>query len=94
MVENTRKALRPGALKPVNLPETASVEEDAAGLPTAIKLKKRETIIAILDRWRIDDEWWREKPLSRLYYEVVLNSGQRLVVFKSLTENRWYLQKY
>ncbi len=27
---------------------------------------------AVLESWRIDDEWWRPRPVSRLYYHLLL----------------------
>jgi hypothetical protein len=94
MVENTGKTLRADTYKPVNTPEALKVEEDAAGLPAAIKLKRRQAIISIEDRWRLDDEWWRAAPVSRLYYNVLLTSGQRLVFYKDLVTGGWYEQEY
>lgn len=31
----------------------------------------RVPVLEILDRWRIDDEWWR-KEISRMYFHLVL----------------------
>lgn len=50
-------------------------------------------VASIEDCWRIDDEWWREKPVSRLYFEVLLEDGRRLTVFKDLLQGQWYRQK-
>ena len=94
MVADTGKTLRTDTTKPVNLPEAISVEENPDGLPTAVKLKRRQKIIAIEDSWRIDDEWWRSEPVSRLYYAVILASGQRMVLSKNLIDNCWYRQSY
>ena len=94
MVEDTGKTLRADTTKPVNLPELLSVEENAAGLPIAVKLKRRQSIIAVEDCWRIDDEWWRSEPVSRLYYAVILASGQRLVLSRNLIDKCWYRQSY
>ncbi|MBN1692451.1 MAG: hypothetical protein JW845_02730 [Dehalococcoidales bacterium] len=94
MVEDTGKALRPGTYKPVNTPEELKVEEDAEGLPVTVKGKRRQAVISIEDRWRIDDEWWRAAPVSRLYYNVLLASGQRAVLYKDLISNKWYEQEY
>ena len=94
MVADTGKTLRAETLKPVNLPEPVSVEEVKSGLPLVVKIKRRQKIIAIEDRWRIDDEWWRKEPVSRLYYAVILVSGQRLVLSKNLIDNCWYRQSY
>jgi hypothetical protein len=56
MVTDTGKTLRTDSIKPVNLPEPLQVEESPAGLPVAVRLKRRQSIIAIEDCWRIDDE--------------------------------------
>ena len=94
MVKNTGKTLRADAGKPVNTPEPVGVEEDAAGRPVALKQRRRQAITAIDDRWRIDDEWWRQAPVSRLYYAVRLASGQRLVLYQDLSHGGWYEQDY
>jgi hypothetical protein len=70
------------------------VEESTDGLPVAVRLKRRQKIIAIEDCWRIDDEWWRSEPVSRLYYAVILASGQRMVLSKNLIDKCWYRQSY
>ena len=94
MVENTGKTLRADTYKPVNTPEALPIEEDASGLPLTVRLKRRQAVISIEDRWRIDDEWWRAEPLARLYYNVLLASGQRLVLYKDLVTGGWYQQEY
>ena len=94
MVADTGKTLHSDTTKPVNLPEPLSVEENSAGLPTAVRLKRRQAIIAIEDCWRIDDEWWRSEPVSRLYYAVILASGHRIVLSKNLIDGSWYRQTY
>jgi len=35
-----------------------------SGRPIAIE--------SVVETWRIDDEWWREKAVSRQYWRVVL----------------------
>ena len=94
MVADTGKTLRTDTTKPVNLPEALAVEENAAGLPVAVRIKRRQSVIAVEDCWRIDDEWWRTEPVSRLYYSVILASGQRVVLSKNLTDKCWYRQSY
>jgi hypothetical protein len=94
MVENTGKTLRADTYKPLNMPEALQVEEDASGLPVAVKLKRRQAVISIEDRWRLDDEWWRTEPVSRLYYNILLASGMHLVLYKDLGTGGWYQQDY
>ncbi len=94
MVEDTGKALRAETSKPLNTPEPLPVEENEYGRPTAVRMKYRQAVTIIEDSWRIDDEWWRTNPISRLYYRVRLASGQRLVLFKDLIAGTWYRQDY
>jgi hypothetical protein len=94
VVENTGKTLRVDACKPVNTPQALTVEESAEGMPVAVRQKVRQAVISIEDRWRLDDEWWRAQPISRLYYNVLLASGRRLVLYKDLISEGWYEQEY
>jgi hypothetical protein len=45
----------------------------------------------ILDRWRIDDEWWR-KGVSRMYYQLALAGGTTVTVFHDLITDEWFVQ--
>jgi hypothetical protein len=92
LVANPRAPLHADAVKPVNTPEPVRVDEDAAGLPAAVRMPRRLRVAAIEDRWRIDDEWWRAEPVSRLYYTVTLAPGDRLVLYKDLLSGNWYRQ--
>ena len=94
MVANTGETLRAGAYKPLNTPEIIRVDEDTSGSPLAVRGKFRQAIVSIDDRWRIDDEWWRNEPVSRIYYAVRLASRQKLEIFKDLITGRWYRQSY
>ena len=95
MVQNSGKTLRAGiSLRRINLPEPVEVEESDSGGPLAVRSTRRQTVRAIEDMWRIDDEWWRSEPVSRLYYAVLLDSGQRLVIYQDLIDGKWYKQMY
>jgi hypothetical protein len=94
MVEDTGKTLRADTYKPVNTPEPVKIEEDASGLPLAVRINRRQAVAAIEDKWRLDDEWWRPEAIARVYYNVLLASGQRLVFYKDLVTGGWYQQEY
>ena len=94
MVKNPGETLRAVTDKPLNAPEILRVEEDAGGLPLAIRGKRRQAVAAIDDRWRLDDEWWRTEAISRLYFAIGLASGGKMVIYKDLVTGGWYRQSY
>ncbi len=92
MVPHPRAPLRADRLRPLNLPQPVKVVLDKLDLPSAIEENGiRKTVDAIIDTWRIDDEWWRE-PIARRYVEVVLNDGGHVVLYEDLTNHAWFLQ--
>lgn len=50
-------------------------------------------MVRVQDRWRIDDEWWREHPISRLYYTVVLEDDTLLTLYHDLLADAWFEQR-
>jgi len=92
LVQDSGKTLYTGIIKPLNIPEPVNVSEDKTGLPVSVRTSRRRRVVLLEDRWRIDDEWWRNEPVARLYYAVLLDNGQRMVIFKDLTTGQWYQQ--
>ena len=92
MVEDSGKTPGVSTYKSVNMPEPVSVIEDSSCFPVALMTRRKQSVMAIEDRWRIDDEWWRLKPVSRIYYTVLLVSGHRLALYKDLITGNWYRQ--
>ena len=60
--------------------------------PTTSKLAAQK-ITAINDLWQVNDEWWREHPISRRYYQITTQSDSRLIVFQDDLNGHWYWQK-
>jgi hypothetical protein len=50
-------------------------------------------VAKVQDRWRIDDEWWREQPLSRMYYVLRLEDETVVTVYHDMVKDRWYEQR-
>jgi hypothetical protein len=83
-------------LRPLNAPTPLRVQTDAHGRITAIWRQGRLTprsIAAIQDRWRIDDEWWRDHRVSRMYFEVLLDDGTLLTMYHDLLADAWFEQR-
>ncbi len=94
MVAHPRTSARPGTVRPLNLPRPVAVEADPSGQPVRVLWQGRLLpVVAIHDRWRIDDEWWREE-IARRYFLVELQGGRRLTLFHDLVHDVWYEQPY
>jgi hypothetical protein len=71
------------------------VEADAQGRPAAVTLSgRRLRVLQVQDTWRIDDEWWRERSVSRVYFSVALEDGRTVTVYQDLVSMRWARQGY
>ena len=81
-------------LRPLGRPRPVSVRTDEAGEPLYVRLPGRPArrVEAIRERWRIDDEWWRQ-TISREYRAVVLDDGRVVTLFHDLLDGLWYAQQ-
>jgi len=79
----------------LNEPRPIEVIADRSGEPLAVILGGRRLAVAqVQDRWRIDDEWWRPPPVSRVYWQVELEDGSVVTVHQDLVSGRWARQDY
>ncbi len=79
----------------LHTPRSIRVEPADSGEPFAVLLSRcLLTVETVLERWRIDDEWWRECPISRLYYRVLLEDGRTLDVYHAPQTGQWFKQAY
>jgi len=73
----------------LNAPRPALVEAHAGGSPRRVN---RQGVAVVREEWRVVDRWWTEEPVSRRYFEVVLESGQNHVVFHDEEAGAWFSQ--
>ena len=81
-------------LRPLGRPRRVTVRIDEAGDPVHVRLPGRPArrVEAVLERWRIDDEWWRQ-PIMREYRTVILDDGRAVTLFHDLVDGLWYAQR-
>ena len=94
----------------MGLPQPLRVRTDERGEPAEVILPSREgprgvrrprggegrTLVVeqVEEVWRIAEEWWREAPIERTYYRLVVAGGRTLTVFRDLEDEQWYEQRY
>ena len=60
------------------------------GIPRAIG---SIPIAAVREEWRVVDRWWTEEPIQRRYFVVVLEGGERAVVYRNEEAGGWFTQR-
>jgi hypothetical protein len=96
MVADSGATLGPRALRRLKSPISLQVNPGPNGHPDWLRRAAWPTsrqVERTLDRWRIDDEWWREREVSRMYYSVLVAGGIRLTVFQDLMTGKWFEQE-
>ena len=71
----------------LNEPRAAVVEARVDGTPVRVN---RLPVELVREEWRVVDRWWTEEPVSRRYFEVVLQSGENAVVFRDEERSCWF----
>jgi hypothetical protein len=72
-------------------PRPVEVESAEDGVPVAVAAVAVE---AVREEWLVEDRWWTPRPLSRRYFELVLDDGRNVVVFREPAERgRWFEQR-
>ncbi len=74
----------------LNEPRATFVEARFDGTPVAVN---REPVALVREEWRVVDRWWTDEPVCRRYFEVVLEGGADLVVFRDEERGSWYSQR-
>ena len=90
MVSPSRAASALGAARALNSPRAALVETGFDGVPREVN---REPVTLVREEWRVVDRWWTEEPVSRRYFEVVLETGENAVVFRDEERGGWFAQR-
>jgi len=73
--------------------EPIQVEADSRGAPHRFRWRGRaHPVDSVVRRWRIDEEWWRER-IWREYFKCTTSTGLLVVVFHDLIGGEWFLQQ-
>lgn len=95
MVKSPRTATNPSALRALNAPEAISVQTIHQNWPSALVIGRAQSKVnEVLDAWRIEDEWWRDSPLIRTYFDVLVSDGRRIIIYHDHVSKHWFKQNY
>ena len=77
----------------LDAPIAVRVEADAGWPIALVERGVPRAVESVEDIWRIEDEW-RRTPVSRTYFEVLLEDGRRLSIFHDHLREEWRRQRY
>jgi hypothetical protein len=64
---------------------------------------KWTAVLDISEAWRIGEDWWRERPIRRTYFRLIVQDGRTVTVFRdelaaafsgSEMDGGWFEQRY
>jgi hypothetical protein len=90
MVTDTGSPRAVRAAGRLNQPRAAVVEARVDGTPVRVN---RQAVAVLREEWRVVDRWWTEEPISRRYFDVVLQTGENAVVFRDEAHGMWFTQR-
>jgi hypothetical protein len=73
----------------LNSPRPALVETAPGGTPHVVN---REHVALVREEWRVVDRWWTDEPVDRHYFEVVLEGGRNVCVYRDAEAQCWFTQ--
>lgn len=90
MVAHPGSARTARAARRLNAPRPALVESHADATPRRVN---RQDVATVREEWRVVDRWWTEQPVTRRYFEVVLETGENTVVYHDADARAWFTQR-
>jgi hypothetical protein len=90
VVTDTRGTRAARSARRLNAPRPALVEGHADGTPRRVN---RQGVSTLREEWRIVDRWWTDEPVDRRYFDVVLETGENVVVYRDGESGAWFTQR-
>lgn len=74
-------------------PQRIEVDVGESGEPLSIGLDgARQKVLAIYERWRLEDEWWGKEE-RRCYYKIQTGRGLVCDIYHEMLTDIWYLAR-
>ena len=66
------------------------VQEDDEFRPVLVLEGRSQTVASVDDRCEVEEDWWKDNPVVRMYYRVTLEDGRQLPIFRNMVHGGWY----
>jgi len=75
----------------IGTPFPVRVIAGRAGTPHAVVIDgRRRRVVAVRDDWLVQDRWWTDRPVDRHYFELVLEPGRLMVLYRQSPSGEWF----
>jgi hypothetical protein len=51
---------------------------------------RRRAVAAVREDWLVQDRWWTEDPVDRHYFDLLVEPGRPVVVFRDARSGAWF----
>ena len=89
MVTHSGSARTARAARRLSEPRPAAVAVEGQ-VPASVD---RVQVATVREEWHVVERWWTEQPIRRRYFEVVLKTGENVVVFLDELGGGWFRQR-
>jgi len=74
-------------------PMAVRVQEDEDFRPLAVSVEGNTLeVVSVDERVEEEAEWWEPEPLFKMHYQVMLEDGRQLAIFRNMKTGAWYRQ--
>lgn len=81
---------RVSVVRRLSAPRQLRIEADGYGTPRRLYHRGLWRVVAqVQDRWRTEDRWWTDEPVSREYFDLLLEDGRPMTVYFDRLSQRW-----
>jgi hypothetical protein len=50
---------------------------------------RRRVVVAVRDEWLVQDRWWTGQPVERHFFELLVEPGRVMTVYRDLRSGAW-----
>ena len=74
-----------------SIPMPARIQESEEFGPLAVSLEGKTLAVVSIDyREEEEAEWWEPEPVFKMHYQVTLEDGRQLGIFRNMKTGSWY----
>lgn len=78
-------------LRYLSSPRPVRVAAGPSGVPCAVITDgRRRGVVDVRDEWLVQDRWWTDHPVDRHFFELVLDPGRVMTVYRDTRTGEWF----